>query len=242
MRLVLVLAVVVALASCVLADKVDYQCTSDSDCLSCEACESNQCVNDCSLGEECIEVAYGGVGECQAICDADACETFDAESQTCVSTCVGCESCDGQGACQADESLRNDCLKCPGDEGYDNCCSYDKPVAFEGHLTFGPNNTNLALAVTELHCRTLDIENERRTCTTDAQCRDCDTCTVDTCDAGTCVHTPVADAPMEPGMTLKCGMCSAFTSGPDGRCDDGNADTFDSCEMGRCKHLIKYGK
>lgn len=235
---VVVFAAVLLLAT--VAVRADYQCTADQDCLSCESCEANQCVNDCATGEECIEVAYGGMGECQAICDVDACEVFDAQSETCVTVCEGCTSC-VQGSCTVDESLRNECLKCPGDPGFDNCCAYDKPVAFTGHVTIGTNHTNLALAITELHCRTLDLELVALTCTTDAECRDCDTCTVDTCDSGVCVHTPVADAPAEPGASLKCGMCMEFATGPDGRCDDGDASTFDSCEIGRCKHLIKYG-
>lgn len=236
MRIAIVICVAL-LAFSASAWPAEYQCASDSDCLSCEACEQNLCVSDCALGEECIEVAYGGVGQCEPLCDANACEVFDAETETCVTTCVGCESCDGQGACQPDESLRNECLKCPGEPGFDDCCAYDKPVAFTGHLTIGPDNTNVALAITELHCRTLDLELAALTCSTDADCRDCDTCTVDTCVNGACVHTPVA----EPDQALKCGFCMDFATGPDGRCDDGNPDTFDSCEMMRCKHLIKYG-
>ncbi|MEK7731524.1 MAG: hypothetical protein AAB363_06670, partial [Planctomycetota bacterium] len=58
------------------------------------------------------------------------------------------------------------------------------------------------------------ISVRAQTCTVDANCNDNNTCTTDTCPAGTCVFTNVADGTV---------------------CDDNNVcTTGDSCQAGVC--------
>jgi len=81
-------------------------------------------------------------------------------------------------------------------------------------------------------------------CSDAAQCDDVDACTIDSCDANTCVHRP-----------LDCGSdpCSSNECDPERGCvpagrygtpcaDDGNPCTIDQCGFETCEHPPAFGR
>lgn len=95
-------------------------------------------------------------------------------------------------------------------------------------------------------------------CATDADCADDDPCTVDTCTAEGCQHTPepawaccATDADCDDGVTCTADVCAARRCYHDrssnrccvvdGDCDDEDACTLDVCVGETCAHVLVTG-
>lgn len=75
-----------------------------------------------------------------------------------------------------------------------------------------------------------------------ANCDDGNPCTADTCNNGSCVHTPTGASCNDGNACTDKDMCSGSACfGQPKDCADGAACTADSCVDGACKHSISEG-
>jgi hypothetical protein len=203
------------------------------DCLDCDS-DTGGCVDRCTVDQVCSQC--DGEGNCLPSCDTENC--FDCDGEGCVAQCTGCTSCDGAGSCAPDESLKNECGKCPGEVDFDDCCFIEKNLAFGGCLA-ACGSTDVCKWMDKSACRLSALEQAALSfvCAADTAggaeaCADCDTCTTDSCsEQNSCTHEVI-----DYDEALKCGSCVAL-----GGCDDGNSCTYDSCVEDRCVHLLKSG-
>ena len=75
-----------------------------------------------------------------------------------------------------------------------------------------------------------------------ANCDDGNPCTADTCNNGSCVHTPAAASCSDNNPCTEADSCSAGScAGQTKDCSDGSACTTDSCQAGSCQHAVVDG-
>ena len=192
-------------------DGIDEDCDGYTDCDD---------LMDCGLQLVCM-----GTGDC----DSDGTCEVGEDCNNCPTDCfAGSGASCGNGVCEIGDG--EDCLSCPADCNGNQggkpsgryCCgdgAGTNPVGCgDARCTASGNTCTTEPAVgsccgdavcegteDEVNCA-IDCSF---TCSLDSQCADGDSCTIDTCDAGLCVNTPMD-------------------------CDDADACTTDSCSGGTC--------
>jgi hypothetical protein len=112
----------------------------------------------------------------------------------------------------------------PGEDLNEDVISEDTNEDITGEDTVNDEEvdpcTGLACSGTTPHC----CEGECRECCDDVHCNDANDCTLDSCNAGTCVHQPVADR-----TACEGGICCVGTCRTGGQCCS-SADCVEGCK------------
>ena len=218
-------------------------------------CDGTLCVDDsfCNGEESCQGgVCTDGPDPCV---DPDHC---DEEMDACVE-CISDGECDDADGCSIDACVAGTCAHDPAPDG--TPCLDGSFCNGEESCQDGTCADGLDPCVDPDHCdEDGDVCLE---CAKNDECADGNPCTTDTCDAGTCVNTPVVDglACLDDAFcngeeSCQGGVCS---DGPDpcvdpdlcdetndecldclvdGDCDDANPCTTDACEDNFCTHAV----
>jgi V8-like Glu-specific endopeptidase len=206
------------------------ECSVDADCDDGNPCTAGSCVGGscvfdpiadccgngtCEAGEDCTTCAADCPTGTAASCGNGICETADGEDCTnCAADCNGVTNgppfdryCCGSDVTCADPRCTGSGNTCTDQPGVGSCCG-------DGLCEGSENETNCAI--------------DCASCTVNADCADGDSCTTDTCDAGTCYNTPIdcSDGDACTADTCSGGLCSNDPIS----CDDGDACTVDSCD------------
>lgn len=203
---------------------VDADCDDGNPCTT-GSCVSGSCVHDpvanccgngtCEAGEDCTSCSTDCATGTAAACGNGICETADGEDCTnCPADCNGVTTgrpfnryCCGSDATCADPRCTGNGNTCTDQPGVGSCCG-------DGVCEGAEDETTCAI--------------DCSACTVNADCDDGDSCTTDTCDAGTCFNTPLECSDGDACTVDTCtnGVCSNDPLS----CDDGDACTIDSCD------------
>lgn len=212
----------------------DSQCDKDKDPCTVGSCEGGKCSVKplCGGGTQCCPSADGKTATCGACCSADDCDDKLACTKD---QCTGGQCSHTPGACPVgyycDPAPSRGCTKSPDCTTNTDCAKQASacqvnPRCEGGTCKFdGCNNGTKCCA------------SGCSVCCEDKECSDNIDCTVDTCGAGGCAHTPNDTLCPNAGHCSPSLGCVACRGDKD--CDDGVGCTTDTCNMqnNTCLHF-----
>lgn len=241
-------AVLLVLAAATWPTLVHAQTTACFGCLSCEDCleidELSQCVDACDTPGTGLYCAESGGGTCLPFCQASDCLVWSVAEQACVTTCVGCTTCSGAGTCVVDESVRNPCGKCPGDEEYDTCYVIPGDLKTSSCIAVQDSPMPLLYRLARAECAIVELTRLEGgfDCLFDSDCNPpnvlatCDPCKEAYCDIDSRCNTRFIDPFLYPAeyAAAKCGACSTYGN----NCTLARPCAIDMCVENYCVHLV----
>jgi hypothetical protein len=220
----------------------DSQCNTGSNPCMVGSCAAGKCttVPLCGHGDECCPSADGKTATCGKCCSAVECDdkvgcTEDKCgggqcSHSPTASCGAGQICDLKNGCQKapDCTTANDCKPQAG-----SCQTNPKCDAGSCHFDTctPPAKCCGAVAGGTAGCAM---------CCSNAECTDNIECTVDTCTANGCTHTPdktKCATGQQCDPQVGCVGCLKPSD-----CDDGKSCTTDACNQGTCSNLSTCGK